>query len=132
MNSELKELEEENLFIQKFNGGIISKLKGTTDSFSFSIPVTKMVEPLLFTIYALPKLKYMNLDYFAKDLFLKNLYFDKLKLFQYLEIDDEFEQQNYILYTDEALNLILENIVLIDNEIIEFTDSNLYEVLINF
>ena len=131
MNSELKELEEENLFIQKFNGGIISKLKGTADSFSFSIPVTKMVEPLLITIYALPKFKYMNLDYFAKDLFLKNLYFDKTKILEYLGYDINKQQENYILYTDDALNFILQKIFVIHNKYIYFTDPTLYSISIN-
>lgn len=120
-----------NELINKLKEGKITKSKGQSETFSFVVPYTKISEPLIVKIYSLPK-RNDNTDFFSDYLFLKNLYFDKLKLFQYLEIDDEFEQQNYILYTDEALNLILENIVLIDNEIIEFTDSYLYEVLINF
>ena len=131
MNSELKIMEEENLFIQKFNEGIISKLKGTTDSFSFVIPVTKMVEPLLISIYALPEFKYMNLDYFSKDLFLKNLYLDKMKLLEYLGYDINNQNENYIFYTDDALNFILQKMFLIHNKYIYFTDPTLYSISIN-
>ena len=131
MNSELKIMEEENLFIQKFNEGIISKLKGTTDSFSFVIPVTKMVEPLLISIYALPEFKYMNLDYFSKDLFLKNLYLDKMKLLEYLGYDINKQNENYIFYTDDALNFILQKMFLIHNKYIYFTDPTLYSISIN-
>ena len=131
MNSELKIMEEENLFVQKFNEGIISKLKGTAESFSFVIPVTKIVEPLLISIYAFPKFKYINLDYFSKDLFLKNLYFDKMKLFEYLGYDINNQNENYLLYTDDALNFILQKIFVIHNKYIYFTDPTLYSISIN-
>ena len=71
------------------------------------------------------------MDYFSDYLFLKNLYFDKLKLFEYLGIDDEFDQQNYILYTNDALNSILENIVVNEDNSIEFIDPSLYSIFIN-
>lgn len=131
MNSELKLLEEEKLFIQKFNEGIISNLKGTADSFSFIIPVTKIVEPLLISVYALPKFKYMNIDYFAKDLFLKNLYLDKTRLFNYLGYDISEQNENYLLYTDDALNFLLQKVVVIHNKYIYFTDPTLYSISIN-
>ena len=131
MNTELKIMEEENLFIQKFNEGIISKLKGTAESFSFVIPVTKIVEPLLISIYALPKFNYMNLDYFSKDLFLKNLYLDKMKLLEYLGYDTNNQNENYLLYTDDALNFILQKVFVIHNKYIYFTDPTLYSISIN-
>ena len=131
MNSEMKVLEEEELFIQKFNQGIITNLKGTADSYSFIIPVTKIVEPLLISIYALPKFTYMNLDYFAKDLFLKNLYLDKTKLLTYLGYDVNNQNENYLLYTDDALNFILQKVFVIKNKYIYFTDPTLYSISIN-
>ena len=131
MNSELKVMEEENLFIQKFNEGIITKLKGTAESFSFVIPVTKIVEPLLISVYALPKFNYMNIDYFSKDLFLKNLYLDKMKLLEYLGYDINNQAENYILYTDDALNYILQKVFVIHNKYIYFTDPTLYSISIN-
>ena len=131
MNSELKEIEEEDIFIQKFNEGIISNFKGTADSFSFSIPVTKIVEPLLISIYALPKFKYIDLDYFSKDLFLKNIYLDKAKLFSYLGYDKNAQNENYVLYTDDALNYLLQKVVVIHNKYIYFTDPTLYSISIN-
>ena len=131
MNSELKNIEEEKLFIQKFNEGIIANLKGTADTYSFIIPVTKIVEPLLISIYALPKFKYMNLDYFAKDLFIKNLYLDKMKLLTYLGYDINNQCENYVLYTDDTLNLILQKVFLIKNKYIYFTDPTLYSISIN-
>ena len=131
MNSELKEIEEEDIFIQKFNEGIISNFKGTADSFSFNIPVTKIVEPLLISIYVLPKFKYIDLDYFSKDLFLKNIYLDKAKLFSYLGYDKNAQNENYVLYTDNALNYLLQKVVVIHNKYIYFTDPTLYSISIN-
>ena len=131
MNSELKMAEEEEMFIQKFNEGIISNFKGTADSFSFNIPVTNIVEPLLISIYALPKFKYIELDYFSKDLFLKNIYLDKAKLFPYLGYDNKTQNENYILYTDDALNYLLQKVVVIHNKYIYFTDPTLYSISIN-
>ena len=131
MNSELRILEEEEAFIHKFKEGIISKFKGTADTFSFNIPITKIVEPLLISIYALPKFKYLNIDYFAKELFLKNIYLDKNKLFAYLGYNENDEIENYALYTDDALNVILEKVVVIHNKYVYFTDPTLYSISIN-
>jgi len=116
--------------INKLKAGKISNSKGQSDTFSFVVPSTKISEPLIIKIYALPKFK-GDIDYFSDYLFLKNLYFDKLKLFEYFGIDDEFDQQNYILYTDEALNSILENIVVHEDNTIEFTEPSLYSIFIN-
>ena len=116
--------------INKLKAGKISNSKGQSETFSFVVPSTKISEPLIIKIYALPKFK-GDIDYFSDYLFLKNLYFDKLKLFEYFGIDDEFDQQNYILYTDEALNSILENIVVHEDNTIEFTDPSLYSIFIN-
>mgnify|MGYP002627238249 FL=1 len=126
----MKAEQPKNSLINKLKEGKITNSKGQSDTFSFIVPSTKISEPLIIKIYALPKFS-GDIDYFSDYLFLKNLYFDKLKLFEYLGIDDEFEQQNYILYTDEALNSILENIIVDENNTIQFTDQLLYSVFIN-
>ena len=120
----------DNNLINKLKAGKITNSKGQSDTFSFIVPTTKISEPLIIKIYALPKFS-GDIDYFSDYLFLKNLYFDKLKLFDYLGIDDEFDQQNYILYTNEALNSILENIVVHEDNTIEFIEPSLYSVFIN-
>ena len=126
-----KEKEQpNNSLVNKLKAGKITNSKGQTETFSFIVPSTKISEPLIVKIYALPKYS-GYIDYFSDDLFLKNIYFDKLKLFEYFGIEDEFEQQNYILYTDDALGDLLEKIVVIDNGIIQFTDPLLYSVFIN-
>ena len=119
-----------NSLVNKLKAGKITNSKGQTETFSFIVPSTKISEPLIVKIYALPKYS-GYIDYFSDDLFLKNIYFDKLKLFEYFGIEDEFEQQNYILYTDDALGELLEKIIVIDNSIIQFTDPLLYSVFIN-
>ena len=131
MKIESNRLRKENDFITSFKGGKIYNSKGKTDTFSFMIPVTKIVEPLLVSIYALPNTTYVenNSDYYTYDLFLKNIYFDKTKLFKYLGINDGNE--NYMLYTDDALNILLEKIEVIDNKYINFTDPSLFNVCIN-
>jgi hypothetical protein len=119
-----------NSLVSKLKAGKITNSKGQTDTFSFIVPSTKVSEPLIVKIYALPKYS-GYIDYFSDYLFLKNIYFDKLKLFEYFGIEDEFEQQNYILYTDDALTELLDKIVVVDNSIIRFTDPLLYSVFIN-
>ena len=119
-----------NSLVSKLKAGKITNSKGQTDTFSFIVPSTKVSEPLIVKIYALPKYS-GYIDYFSDYLFLKNIYFDKLKLFEYFGIEDEFEQQNYILYTDDALTELLDKIIVVDNSIIRFTDPLLYSVFIN-
>ena len=131
MDSELKSIEKEQQFIEKFNEGMIVNLKGTAESFSFKAPVTSIVEPFLLSIYSLPKFKYMKNDYFTKDLFLKNIYFDKIKLFKYLGYDTDAQYENYLLYTDEALNYLLQKVFVIHNKFVYFTDPTLYSITIN-
>jgi hypothetical protein len=82
-----------NSLVSKLKAGKITNSKGQTDTFSFIVPSTKVSEPLIVKIYALPKYS-GYIDYFSDYLFLKNIYFDKLKLFEYFGIEDEFEQQN--------------------------------------
>ena len=60
------------------------------------------------------ELKKSNEDKYLSLLFVCNLYFDKLKLLRYLNIQ---EGNNAVYYTDESLNLILGNIYLEDKTI---------------
>ena len=46
---------------------------------------------------------------------MQNLYFDKISLFKYLGKNKN--QDNYVLYTNEVLNLILKRIEVQGNEI---------------
>ena len=129
---ESNKIQKENDFITKLKEGKIINSKGKAETFSFNIPVTKIVEPLLLSIYALPNPMYVESnDFYSHDLFLKNLYFDKTKLFAYLGFMDGTQNDNYLLYTDEALNILLEKIIVIENKYIKFTDPLLYNVCIN-
>lgn len=133
MKFETSRAEKENDFITKLKEGKIINSKGRTETFSFMIPVTKIVEPLLVSIYALPESMYIenNNELYSHDLFLKNLYFDKTKLFNYLGFIQGSQNDNYLLYTDEALHFILEKIIVIDNKYIDFTDPLLFKICIN-
>ena len=133
MKFETSKVQKENDFITKLKEGKIVNSKGRAETFSFMIPITKIVEPLLVSIYALPESMYIdnNDELFSHDLFLKNLYFDKTKLFSYLGFIEGTPNENYLLYTDEALNIILEKIVVIDNKYIDFTDPLLFKICIN-
>ena len=133
MKFETSKIQKENDFITKLKEGKIVNSKGRAETFSFMIPITKIVEPLLVSIYALPESIYIdnNDELFSHDLFLKNLYFDKTKLFSYLGFIYVTSNKNYLLYTDEALNIILEKIVVIDNKYIDFTDPLLFKICIN-
>ena len=125
-------MRKENDFITKLKEGKIINSKGRAETFSFIIPITKIVEPLLISLYALPDSIYYekNDDLYSHDLFLKNLYFNKTKLFNYLGFMDDSQNENYLLYTDESLNIILDKIVVYDNKYINFTDPQLYNICI--
>ena len=132
MKFESNKIQKENDFITKLKEGKIVNSRGKAETFSFTIPVTKIVEPLLISIYALPDSIYIDsIDFYTHDLFLKNIYFDKSKFFNYLGFMEGTQNENYLLYTDEALNIILEKIIVIDNKYINFTDPLLYNVCIN-
>ena len=106
MNMENNRIEYEDEFITKLKAGKIVSSKGQTPTFSFVIPVTKIVEPLLISIYALPEYIDNKNDFYSHDLFLKSIYFDKTRLFNYLGFMDGTQNDNYLLYTDESLNII--------------------------
>ena len=57
-----------------------------------------------------------NEDRFSPRLYLNNLFFDKKSLFRHLGIKGQ-KQENYLLYTDEVLNVILEEIEVNESEI---------------
>ena len=123
-------IEKGNELITKLKQGKIASSKGKSDTFSFIVPETEISEPLLIKIYDLPKSP-MDTNYFENYLFLKNICLDKNKLFEYLGIKDNYQKQNYILYTDEALNIILEKITVTNDKSIIFTDNSLYSIYIN-
>ena len=56
---------------KKLMQGNISNAKGTTDTFSFKIPITKNIEPMIISIYALSE--DFEEDRFSPELFLKNI-----------------------------------------------------------
>ena len=57
-------------------------------------------------------------DRFNSDLFVKNIYLDKIKLFKYFGINEISEKKNFLLYTDDVVNDILSNIRIENEEII--------------
>ena len=96
--------------------GNVSNAKGTTDTFSFKIPITKNIEPMIISFYCLND-DYID-DKYNSDLFLKNIYLDKSKLFKYYRINEHSAQQNYLLYTDDIVNDIIADIKFEDGQII--------------
>ena len=108
--------ENNNFTNLKLMQGNISNAKGTTDTFSFKIPITKNIEPMIISFYSLNE-AYLD-DKFNSDLFFKNIYLDKSKLFKYYGINEHSTQQNYLLYEDEIVNDILSNIRVENDEII--------------
>ena len=101
---------------QKLMQGVISNAKGTSDTFSFKIPITKSIEPMIISFY-LRDDDYYD-DRFNSDLFVKNIYLDKIKLFKYFGINEISEKKNFLLYTDDVVNDILSNIRIENEEII--------------
>ena len=84
---------------------------------------------MIISLYALSEDP--NVDRFASELFLKNLYLDKTKLFNILEIKDQVAQQNYVLYTDDAINDILQNIQVDEDNSILINNPLLLSAVIN-
>ena len=109
--------DDKNNFInKKLMQGSISNAKGTSETFSFKIPITKNIEPMIISFYVLDD-DYID-DKFNSDLFLQNIYLDKIKLFKYYKINEHSERQNYMLYTDDIVNDLLSNITIEDDQII--------------
>ena len=113
---------------QKLMQGVISNAKGTSDTFSFKIPITKSIEPMIISFYSLDDDYYD--DRFNSDLFVKNIYLDKIKLFKYFGINEISEKRNFLLYTDDVVNDILSNIR-IENEQIIVENPIVLDTLIN-
>ena len=113
---------------QKLMKGNVSNAKGSTDTFSFKIPITKNIEPMIISLYCLND-DYID-DKFNSDLFLKNIYLDKSKLFKYYGINEHSVQQNYLLYTDDTVNDILSDIKFENDQII-IENPMILDALIN-
>ena len=120
--------ENNNFTNLKLMQGNISNAKGTTDTFSFKIPITKNIEPMIISFYSLNE-AYLD-DKFNSDLFFKNIYLDKSKLFKYYGINEHSTQQNYLLYGDDIVNDILSNIR-VENEEIIIENPMALDALIN-
>ena len=98
--------------------------KGKADTFSFKIPTSNLYEPLLISIYNIGE---DDNNRYSPELFVCNLCFDKMKLMKFL---GENEVNNAIFYTDENLNNVLCNIMLV-NGYVSFLDNLLKNALIN-
>lgn len=98
--------------------------KGQADTFSFKIPTSSLYEPMLISIYSIGE---EDVDRFSAQLFVGNLYFDKMKLLKFL---NQKEGNNAVFYSDESLNLILNNIYLEDQDI-SILDNKLKMCLIS-
>ena len=96
--------------------GKCENAKGTAETFSFKIPITKNIEPMIISFYGLSD--DYEVDRFSSELFIKNIYLDKNKLFSFYGMNEHSLQQNYFLYTDETINDILENIRVEDRSIL--------------
>jgi len=114
---------------KKLMQGNIANAKGTAETFSFKIPITKNIEPMIISFYALSENN--DADRFSSDLFLKNIYLDKNKIFSFYGMNEHSLQQNYFLYTDDTINDILENIRLEDNSTIVIDNPMVQAALIN-
>ena len=109
--------------------GNVANAKGTAETFSFKIPITKNIEPMIISFYSLSHGN--GPDRFSPELFVKNIYLDKNKLFSFYGMNEHSLQQNYFLYTDDTINDILENIWLEDNSTIVIDNPMVQAALIN-
>ena len=100
--------------------------KGQAETFSFKIPSTSFLEPLLITLYEIENNP--NIDRYASELLFGNVLLDKQKLGKYLKLKGN--NINSLFYTDENLNIILGNLE-ITNGYLNFLDKNLKNCLIN-
>ncbi len=109
--------------------GIVTNAKGTTDTFSFKIPITKNIEPMIISIYALAE--DFEEDRFSPELFLKNIYLDKNMLFNFYGLNEHSDQQNNFLYSDDTINDLLDKVYLEDNSTIVIENSLVKSAIIN-
>ena len=109
--------------------GIVTNAKGTTDTFSFKIPITKNIEPMIISIYALAE--DFEEDRFSPELFLKNIYLDKNALFNFYGLNEHSDQQNNFLYSDDTINDLLDKIYLEDNSTIVIENALVKSSIIN-
>ena len=109
--------------------GNVANAKGTAETFSFKIPITKNIEPMIISFYSLSHGN--GADRFSPELFVKNIYLDKNKLFSCYGMNEHSLQQNYFLYTDDTINDILENIRLENDSTIIIDNPMVQAALIN-
>ena len=112
-----------NYNFKNYNSNVIHK--GKAETYSFRIPTTSLYEPFLLTLY---KIGDDDNDRYASELFLGNLCFDKQKLARYLGIKGT--NFNSMFYSDDNLNIILEQIIYI-NGFISILDKALKTCLIS-
>ena len=112
-----------NYNVKNYNSNVIHK--GKAETYSFRIPTTSLYEPFLLTLY---KIGDDDNDRYASELFLGNLCFDKQKLARYLGIKGT--NFNSMFYSDDNLNIILEQIIYI-NGFISILDKALKTCLIS-
>ena len=112
-----------NYNVKNYNSNVIHK--GKAETYSFRIPTTSLYEPFLLTLY---KIGDDDNDRYASELFLGNLCFDKQKLERYLGIKGT--NFNSMFYSDDNLNIILEQIIYI-NGFISILDKALKTCLIS-
>ena len=112
-----------NYNVKNYNSNVIHK--GKAETYSFRIPTTSLYEPFLLTLY---KIGDDDNDRYASELFLGNLCFDKQKLARYLGMKGT--NFNSMFYSDDNLNIILEQIIYI-NGFISILDKALKTCLIS-
>lgn len=105
-----------------------SNAMGSTDYFSFKIRYTQLYEPYVISLYSLNPDKYG--DRFASSLLIRCLYFSKQGLFNFLRINPK-KQTNFLLYTDESINAILQEIVVNERGAMFLNNNYLINSLIN-
>ena len=66
--------------------GNVANAKGTAETFSFKIPITKNIEPMIISFYSLADGN--GIDRFSPELFVKNIYLDKNKLFNFYGMNE--------------------------------------------
>lgn len=92
---------------RKIAQGNVRVFSGKGENYFFKVPYTNSIEPFLISLYHDNK---NSKDKFTPSSFVTNLYMDKNDLFRYLIIPDQY-RENYLLYTDENMNRILEHII---------------------
>ena len=96
---------------------------------SLNLTNLPLLEPMIISFYALSEDN--DVDRFSSELFLKNIYLDKNKLFSFYGMNELSLQKNYFLYTDDTINDLLEDIRLVNNSTIVIDNPMVQAALIN-